>query len=506
MAVESGPSGGGGLGGVGVAGSGSLGGGIGIGASIGGLGRGFGEGATIGSGLGVRAGPSLPSFVSESPARGFSSLAGLGPKLEAPSLSFASESLVRGGVEKTMQTYTLNNIKEPTHQAVEPLAEIAEVASQPSTLISVIESFLAEARLNSVDKARPALIEAEAVAEAEHILGLDKPKLSIDTEVHPEVEIQSEPKLPESDLPKVEAIRQEISLLEVNQNATATEIAFAPQPVARPTIEPISDIAAPKNILATQLAIKPQTEAVSTSSVQNSPILVEEGQDEELIEELVEEEVATNSSEEDLENIEERGKELKMSHGVDPKALEKRDNAVEKATMKVQARIVQLAEEKQKEVPTVIDGEKIVEEIEDKQSVVYRGEELNRLDLRGNVPDGGWEANLVKIKARKFNSAEDALQQTPKTLAEDPPVKEGEGKPVTDQNVAISLKYVPEAIHPAHIVYKRVVRKEKRVKIIKNGAQPAQIIPIEEKTIEKNEGTLHPDLAAALGLPQTLDL
>lgn len=476
MGVEGGTISAGGIGGV-TAGIGAAGGGVGIGVSLGGIGRGFGEGGTIGG------------------------VASVGPVLSAePFLGGGSLSLARE-FGPVMTAADIGPIMRdgPVKGGLAMFKPIGQINFNYQSGLNTAEAVLGAQSILAQARPQPGGIKVPEVFQtglSDVILDPGKKSPVPQSEDLPFLHSYSDPV---SETGAVVAVAEHGVVPQVQPD-------FLRPPLPAPALEPAITT---KSVLATSVASQSQTETRTDQVVQTSLASVAEEQ----VEELVEEEVATDRSEEGLENIkEERVEELILSHAIDPKALEIRtrsaiQGAIESViggTIEVETAKGVPAEAENEGISQSIDGKRIVDNIVAKQSIEYRGEELNRIDPRGSLPDGSWEANQKKISNISFDSIADAVQRLPKVLAEDPPVLEGEGEPVTDENVATSLKYAPDTIHAAQIVIKRVIRMEKQVKVIKRSRQqPAQIIPIHEEVVEKSEGTPNPELAAALLVPQT---
>ncbi len=444
-----------------------------------------GSGVAVSVGPSLNFGPSLGGVIGPSMPR-FGSLASLGPELKAPSPStFLSDGLVKGGLENTMSIYTPNNISpnkdviEPIFQAdlipTDPFAEIAEVASQPSSLISVIESFLSEARLN---KPKPVLIEEEAVSEAEHILGLDKldkpevsglqsPSITAAPELQPfrvgsEDEELLQPSVAESsrggivnpDLPKLEAVRNRISLLKVDQNTAVTSVAVAPALEVAPKLE---------NVLATKSQVSSKT-----NQVEQAPVA-----EEQLREQIeVEEQVPTENLENNVQEHEEVSKTIAL-HVIDRAVVVKRIKHIVGVGAVVFGKAKAILETKGQQVK--VKGSEVTKFLLPSNKGEIRGGEINTKDPEEKLPDKTWDATLQRIEELEFTSEDELSQQVPTIVEINHPVEVAtRGQIASPRNVIISHDHSNGGNHGVIEFEKR--KKLKIEQVVKNGQQQALVI------------------------------
>ncbi len=426
--------------------------GTGVGVSLGGIGRGLGE-VSIGMG----------SVISAGPVRGFGSLASFGPELKAPSLPFVNEGPVKGGLDmfKPIGQINFNNQAQARPQPTG--IEIPEVFQKAFSDVDLDPSTKPTGHQFNI------LDEATKLTEA----AWSKP-LNPDT-------IQTT-KVLESD--SQAGIKPEVAQSWVVNALTPV---FLPGyvPLAVPALEPITKT---KSILATQVATQSQSEVkVAFAPAVQAPV-VEDQQ----IEEFVEKIVAVKNEEDNVEEKNsEASEETKIQRVVDEPAANKRIDEIIAAATAVQ------------EEDGIIEGEKIVKKLPS-QNKKNRSGELNIVDPEGRLLDGSLRATFKKITSSKFTSLVDVIKRAPKIVAENIPVTRGEGQLVTNEDVAKVYEQYKGKVPPAQEVIKRVVKMLRQIKIVKRVEQPAQIMPIHEEVIERNEGTPNSELAAALLVPYTI--
>lgn len=426
--------------------------------------------------MNVEGGPS-GSVASAGPSLGVGSLAlgrEFGRVMTAADIGpITRDGLVRGGLENTMP-YIFNDsnlIRGENRFNIGIPIKIQESVTQPSVpeVLTEAELILDQGK-RFVSPIIP-LVEEDAIAEAEHILGLGRPKVDPEFMMDP-------------DLPKLQAV---------------TEIITAPQTqpdFLRPLI-PASALEL-DNTLVAQVSTQPQTESkVSYKTVQAEPTSVPQEQAVQQVE--TGERVTTETREKDIQEHEEVGR-VKVLHVIDKKQVIKREKHIVEVGLLLLGKAKIVLREKVKQVK--IKGIDMIGHLLPSNKAEIRGGEINSKDPEEKLPDKTWDSTIEKIGELAFTSEDELKQKVPTIVESNHPVTIAtNGEAASQENIVKSHKATGGSNHGVLEFEKRKKLKKEQIIVVKNG-QPVQIIPIHEEIVEKNEGILHPEVAAALLVPK----
>lgn len=334
----------------------------------------------------------------------------------------------------------------------------------PADAVLEAESILAQARI------RP-LTKEGVVAEAEHRLGAE-PIVQMYGRGDASVQVES------AALPKTEPV-------------------YAPFLESAPRLITKLDAAVQHSVTIPQVETKTQAEArVFSQPTQEVATSTHEQEIEELVEQEV---VAANNDQSQLKDEQgELVQQLKVQRIVDKSVIQQRVKEIVEAATKAKSESDLIGSEKEGKEDE-IEGKDIIKHLPS-QHKGNRSGELNIVDPQGKLLDGTWLLMVKKIAKAKFTTLKEVMVKAPKIVEEDVPVTQGEGQPVKDEDMAKVYKQQKGKVPPAQEVFRRVIRMVKRIKIVQNPHQPAEIVPLDEKVTQTTEGTIqdHIKLAQAL--------
>lgn len=454
--------------------------------------------------MGVEGGPSGGSAgsggiaISAGPSIGVGSLESFGAKMTAPFSAPVSKGFVSGNRFNVGIDFKIpeSAIKPGFVQEANPL-NAADVISQAELILS-------QSRPHPVGEVE-ALPGSHSLREALSKTGGASLREEIREPAATEVPSIFQSGLADINLdPGIKSFVAELELSEPSPQIAFVEPAISPLPEIRTIIvpqinpgiasqdeyipHPVIQPAVRSGVGIFQAATNPQMESRVSQRIQPGS---DTRAQEQVIEELVKEEVAVAAKEDaQLQGKEEDVmEEIKLQRVVDESAIKQRVKEIIEAATKV-TRFSNNGS---------INGRKIVENLPG-QHPKNRSGELNIVDPAGKLLDGSLTATFKELALEKFTSVLDVIKRVTKIVTKNIPVTRGKGQPVTDADVAKVYDQYKGKVPLAQEVIRRIVKMQKRIKIIKANHKPNEIISLQEKIEEKTEGTIqdHPEFAQAL--------